>query len=168
MPLARCGWMGTGEMQPDPEALAMYQRVYPDRYVQWSAKRQRWEVRQRDPYTGDDVRIELIEQDDGDPEPGQYLAFTVAWVRRRLAQRWAWLTEGRVKWRQRFLERQAQADARPVEAARDELRAWSREARRWLGALAYAHEKEWAYSSEIKSEVQPLFTGADFRRAGAA
>lgn len=49
-----------GDRTPEPGPLEEYQKVFPERYVQWDAYRQLWEIRQLNPVTGHDERVELV------------------------------------------------------------------------------------------------------------
>ena len=51
-----------GWVQPDAGPLREYLAVFPWRYVRWEPKRQLWEIRQLNPVTGTDERIELVFQ----------------------------------------------------------------------------------------------------------
>lgn len=48
------------EVAPDPGPLADYRSVWPERYVVWHVPRQLFEIRQVNPDTGADERIELV------------------------------------------------------------------------------------------------------------
>lgn len=49
-----------GDRTPEPGPLEEYQKVFPERYVQWEPFRQLWEIRQVNPVTGHDERVELV------------------------------------------------------------------------------------------------------------
>jgi hypothetical protein len=84
-------------LEPEPGPLDFLRTVWPERYVVWNAEHQLWEVRQQNPVTQLDERVELlrrvVDAPDGYTVPA-YLPFSYEWLLRRAENRRQFLTLG--------------------------------------------------------------------------
>lgn len=159
-PWEECPWRSVyqeADVQPEPGPLALYRSVWPHRYVTWNVKRQLFEIREENPVTGQDERVELLCFYDypPDPETGEertdeevalmvenrvpgmvqrFLPFDYEFVRERLRQRSEMLQDlSRHADRKAGYNRYAERIARRNRARRrSQIRDWSRETAAWL------------------------------------
>jgi hypothetical protein len=167
-----------GDVQPDRGPLEMYQSVFPDRYVKWEPRRQLWEIRQRNPFTGFDERVELIfewaappDPETGEPRTAEELAymlenrhpsltkvyapFDYEFVRRRLRERLDFLLLGTEKYQQRITARNRRRQRSRLGDVAREMAAGLNEIKRWLPVLETA-QREGVYRPH---ERTPLVRG---------
>jgi hypothetical protein len=145
-------------VQPDAGPLALYQSVFPDRYVRWEPKRQLWEIRQRNQFTGFDERVELVFDELEEPEkelkeivtqndleellereaPATYRVFKpfdYAFVRRRLRERFDYLRMGTERYNREVTKRNRMRSTMKTREIAHEMAAGIKEIRRWIPVL---------------------------------
>lgn len=88
-------------LTPEPGPRDFLRSIWPERYVVWDAARQLWEVRQLNPVTCQDERVELLyrlaEAPDGYSVPA-YLPFNYEYLHRRAQSRKDFLRLGPEKY----------------------------------------------------------------------
>lgn len=115
----RPGWHVGVEhgLQPERGPLEFLQTIWPERYVVWSTAHQLWEVRQHNPVTFLDERVELlrrmVEAPDGRQVPA-YLPFSYEWLHRRALNRQEFLALGPEKYGDLVDERNREVSRRKV------------------------------------------------------
>lgn len=154
-------------VEPDPGPLELYRSTWPERYLRWDRRRQLWEIRQVNPDSGADERVELVFYYDAPPDPeirvprsaGEIAAMIEAkapelekcfmplgypFVHRRLAERQQFLADGVKKYDRRVAERNRARQRTVLQDVAREQAAALGELRRWLPVLARKHETgEW-------------------------
>lgn len=65
-----------GDVVPEAGPLEFLQSIWPERYVVWNVAHQLWEVRQQNPVTCQDERVELLRRMAEAPGGGQVPAYT--------------------------------------------------------------------------------------------
>jgi hypothetical protein len=132
------------DVAPESGPVALYRSVWPERYVVWNVKRQLFEIRQRNPDTGADERVELVFAYDAPPNPDTgllrsleeleemvrqghpslvrvYQPFDYEFVRRRLRERTEFLAAGLKHYSRRVTGRNRQtATTRRRSVAREQ------------------------------------------------
>lgn len=151
-----------GHVEPDPSALARYRAVFPERFVVWNAERQLHEIRQHNPVTGQEERVELVfwwtapPHPDGRARTEEEIAAMVAGRDPALDRLYRpfdhqFVGERLQQWHEfqrlgaRGLSTKVHAANQRLEASRrravaSEMAAGFGELRRWLGVLADASE----------------------------
>lgn len=90
-----------GGLLPERGPLEFLRTIWPERYVAWNGSRQLWEIRQLNPVTGLDERVELLyrlaEAPDGGSVPA-YLPFNYEFLYRRAQNRKDFLRLGPEKY----------------------------------------------------------------------
>jgi hypothetical protein len=154
-----------GNVVPDAGPLSLYQSVFPERYVAWDASRQLFEIRQKNPFTGFDERVELIFDWVVPPDAEgnfpteeemaamiqnrsprlrrQFKPFDYAFVRKRLAERYEFLRLGSERYTDAIANRNRARQRQRMGAIAREMAAGIKDIKRWLPALAsgYADER---------------------------
>lgn len=133
--LGHIGWMGSGEMRPDPEALARYQRAFPRRYVVWHTPRQLFEIRERDPL-GRDSRVGFCELELSDDGVRRFQPFDHRFVTRRLIEFMEYQELGREEYHRRRMNRNRARGVAVLQRVQDEKDYMARHDRRFLAEIA--------------------------------
>lgn len=149
----------------DQEALDAYLAVWPERYVRWEPKRGMWEIRQVNPDTGVDERMELVfeyrvedptikaQLEEFDPEQRQrieqimvetrspvlrkmYRPFDLSFVRQRLRERSEFLRLGPDEYSKALYRKNATIQERRLKGALAELGYFFKHEKRQLAVLA--------------------------------
>jgi hypothetical protein len=126
-----------GDVSPEDGPLAFLRSIWPERYVVWSVVHQLWEVRQLNPVTGEDERVELLRRLVDAPGGGQvpaYLPFDYEWLRRRAKNRHEFLTLGPEKYDDLVQERNRARSSLVLKDTVREMAAGLRELQRYPGA----------------------------------
>ena len=162
-------WQGQGAVRlgdedsvfPPAGPLALYLRAWPHRRVVWNRKRQLWEIRQRNPVSGRDERIELLCELDAEPQGGApdwtpdelaallqrrdprlsqvYQPFDYPFVLRRLRERAELVRVGPAVQTARRIARNEARARRRWRAFAQNAAAMLGELRRWIPAAASGH-----------------------------
>jgi hypothetical protein len=123
-------------LTPEAGPLEFLRSIWPERYVEWSAEHQLWEVRQLNPVTGHDERVELLRRMATAPDGGQvpaYLPFDYDWLQRRAKNRQEFLALGPEKYDDLVQERNRQRSSAVMHDAIREMAAGMRELVRYPG-----------------------------------
>lgn len=105
------------DLTPDPGPIEFLKLIWPERYVVWNTMHQLWEVRQLNPVTCQDERVELLKRlvdtPDGYQVPG-YVPFNYEWLHRRAQNRKDFLELGPEKYGDRIDERNRDVSRRKL------------------------------------------------------
>jgi hypothetical protein len=167
--------------EPSQTALELYQNVWPERYLKWDAKRGMYQIRQVNPDTGTDERVELVfeyaitdeavlKQMDLLDEQTQervkaamiesrspvlskvYRPFDMQFVKRRLKERSEFLSMGARRYSEALYKRNATIRDNRLRSALSELGYFFKHEKRHFPVLA----------GEGEGARRPLVQGEDF------
>lgn len=124
------------DVTPDPGPLEYLRLIWPERYVVWNVMHQMWEVRQFNPVTCQDERVELlyrmVQAPGGGRVPG-YLPFNYEWLYRRAKNRQEFLALGPEKYDDLVQARNQERSRSVMRDAVREMAAGFRELIRYPG-----------------------------------
>lgn len=140
-------------LTPDAGPLEFLKLIWPERYVVWNVSHQLWEVRQQNPVTCQDERVELlrrlVDTPDGYQVPG-YLPFNYEYLYRRARNRKEFLELGAEKYGDLI-------DERNREVSRAKLRDVAAFMAAGLGELKrYPGPGEWSPVAVAPSKIIPV------------
>lgn len=140
-------WLRVGfetGLAPEAGPLELLRSIWPERYVRWDPTHQLWEVRQLNPVTGQDERVELLyrlaRSPDGFAVPA-YLPFTHQYVEKRARERSEFLRLGPKRYLEHVDQRNEARSQSIIRGVAGDMAAGLKELRRYFPVLAGVGEK---------------------------
>lgn len=163
--LGRCVAVGReADVRPEAGPLELYLSAFPHRYVLWNVERQLWEIRQVNPESGADERVEFLFYYDAPPdETGHvwseeelaqmigsndrrlvkcYQPFDYEFVRQRIRDRFEFHAEGAARLTDRRMARNRRRQMLRMTQGAQEMEYLLKHDRRWLGVLERAQRQK--------------------------
>lgn len=133
-----------GDVTPEAGPLEFLRSVWPERYVRWDESRQLWEIRQLNPVTGLDERVELLyrlaESPEGFKVPA-YQPFNHEHLVTRARQRADFLRLGPAGYEDLVGDKNRARSKSIIRGVASEMAAGFAELRRYFPVLAGVGEK---------------------------
>lgn len=131
-------------LRADPGPIEFLRSIWPERYVVWNGDHQLWEVRQQNPVTGRDERVELLYRKAASPEGflvPAYIPFNYEYLLTRARQRWQFLELGPARYEDMVNDKNRAVSRSVVRGIASEMAAGLGELRRYFPVLAGDGEK---------------------------